>query len=139
MAANSNWYNAHNFYGDLTDIEAAKLDEVKKFFATFYAPNNAALAIVGDFDNAEAKNSSRNISALSRRRGSAPARSVRTASGNREANHKTDPLAPRPALAIGYHMPDRNTPDTTPWACSSRCLSKATMRCFTRNWRRSGA
>jgi predicted Zn-dependent peptidase len=24
---------------------------------------------------------------------------------------KTDPLAPRPALAIGYHMPDRNTPE----------------------------
>ena len=55
MAANSNWYNAHNFYGDLTDIEAAKLDEVKKFFSTYYAPNNAALAIVGDFDTAEAK------------------------------------------------------------------------------------
>ena len=55
MAANSNWYNAHNFYGDLSDIEAAKLDEVKKFFSTYYAPNNAALAIVGDFEIAEAK------------------------------------------------------------------------------------
>ena len=55
MAANSNWYNAHNFYGDLTDIEAAKLYEVKKFFDTFYAPNNAVLAIVGDFDPAEAR------------------------------------------------------------------------------------
>ena len=55
MAANSNWYNAHNFYGDLTDIEAAKLDEVQKFFDTYYAPNNAVLTIVGDFDPAEAK------------------------------------------------------------------------------------
>src|SRR5271157_2687305 len=55
MAANSNWYNAHNFYGDLTDIEAAKLDEVKKFFDTYYAPNNAVLVIVGDFENADAK------------------------------------------------------------------------------------
>ena len=55
MAANSNWYNAHNFYGDLTDIEAAKLDEVQKFFQTYYAPNNAVLTIVGDFDPAEAK------------------------------------------------------------------------------------
>jgi len=55
MAANSNWYNAHNFYGDLTDIEAAKLPEVKKFFDTYYAPNNAVLAIVGDFEPAEAK------------------------------------------------------------------------------------
>src|SRR5258708_10843749 len=49
MAANVNWYNAHNFYGDLTDIEAAKLDEVKQFFDTYYAPDNAVLGMVGDF------------------------------------------------------------------------------------------
>src|SRR6476620_7598456 len=30
--ANTNWYNAHNFYGDLKDIEAAKIDEVQAFF-----------------------------------------------------------------------------------------------------------
>ena len=53
--ANQNWFNAHNFYGDLSDIESAKLDEVQAFFKTYYAPNNAALAIVGDFDPAEAK------------------------------------------------------------------------------------
>ena len=53
--ANTNWYNAHNFYGDLKDIEAATLTDVKQFFKTYYAPNNAALAIVGDFDPAEAK------------------------------------------------------------------------------------
>src|SRR3984885_15303135 len=53
--ANENWYNSHNFYGDLKDIEAAKLDEVKAFFKTYYAPNNAALAVVGDFDPDEAK------------------------------------------------------------------------------------
>jgi len=53
--ANTNWYNAHNFYGDLADIEAATLTDVQSFFKTYYAPNNAALAIVGDFDPAEAK------------------------------------------------------------------------------------
>ena len=53
--ANTNWYNAHNFYGDLKDIEAATLPEVKQFFKTYYAPNNAALAVVGDFDPVEAK------------------------------------------------------------------------------------
>src|SRR3954467_4818822 len=53
--ANTNWYNAHNFYGDLKDIEAANLDDVKNFFDTYYAPNNAALAIVGDFEPADAK------------------------------------------------------------------------------------
>src|SRR5689334_8128188 len=53
--ANTNWYNAHNFYGDLKDIEAATLTDVQDFFKTYYAPNNAALAIVGDFEPGQAK------------------------------------------------------------------------------------
>src|SRR5436305_2094675 len=52
--ANQNWYNAHNFYGDLADIEAAKLEQVKSFFKTYYAPNNAAVAIVGDSEPKQA-------------------------------------------------------------------------------------
>src|SRR5215470_20436462 len=46
--ANTNWYNAHNFYGDLAELEAANLDDVKKFFDTYYAPNNAVLVVTGD-------------------------------------------------------------------------------------------
>ena len=39
--ANTNWYNAHNFYGDLEDLDAATLADVQQFFKTYYAPNNA--------------------------------------------------------------------------------------------------
>ena len=52
--ANTNWYNAHNFYGDLHDIEAATLQDASSFFKTYYAPNNASLAIAGDFEPAQA-------------------------------------------------------------------------------------
>src|SRR5689334_23876250 len=55
MAANTNWYNSHNFYGDLTDIEAATLQDATRFYKTFYAPNNAAMAVVGDFDPVQVK------------------------------------------------------------------------------------
>ncbi|HEX8848293.1 MAG TPA: pitrilysin family protein [Gemmatimonadaceae bacterium] len=41
--------------GSMTDLSAASLDDVKEFFRTYYAPNNATLAIVGDFDSAQAK------------------------------------------------------------------------------------
>ena len=112
MAANSNWFNAHNFYGDLSDIEAAKLDEVKKFFATYYAPSNAALAIVGDFDTAEAKK------VVEKYFGPIKAEDVPSLPDLSEPRQeteklvkKTDSLAPRPAIAIGYHMPERNTPE----------------------------
>ncbi len=49
--ANTNWYNAHNFYGDLKDLDAATLADVQSFFKTYYAPNNAVLVVTGDFDN----------------------------------------------------------------------------------------
>src|ERR1041384_7227968 len=53
--ANTNWYNAHNFYGDLKDIEAATLQDAQDFFKTYYAPNNAVLVVVGDLEEAEAR------------------------------------------------------------------------------------
>jgi zinc protease len=112
MAANSNWYNAHNFYGDLTDIEAAKLDEVKKFFDTYYAPNNAALAIVGDFDPAEAKKFVEKYFGPIKSSQLPPQPDLTEPRQEEEKRiTKTDPLAPRPAMAIGYHMPERNTPE----------------------------
>jgi zinc protease len=41
--------------GSMEDLGAASLDDVKNFFRTYYAPNNATLTIAGDFDPAEAK------------------------------------------------------------------------------------
>jgi predicted Zn-dependent peptidase len=112
MAANSNWYNAHNFYGDLTDIEAAKLDEVERFHATYYAPNNAALAIVGDFDSAEARKLVEKYFGGLKPADLPPQPDLTEPRQETEKRTvKKDPLAPRPALAIGYHMPDRNTPE----------------------------
>jgi zinc protease len=36
--------------GYMDDLSAASLEDVKEFFRTYYAPNNACLVIVGDFD-----------------------------------------------------------------------------------------
>jgi zinc protease len=44
-----------NVIGSHEDIQAAKLDDVKNFFRQYYAPNNASLAIVGDFEPAQMK------------------------------------------------------------------------------------
>lgn len=49
----------HPYYGYVigshADIQAAQLDDVRKFFKLYYSPSNASLAIVGDFDKAAAK------------------------------------------------------------------------------------
>ena len=44
-----------NVIGSHADIQAAKLEDVRNFFKLYYAPNNASLAIVGDFDPAKTK------------------------------------------------------------------------------------
>lgn len=41
--------------GSMADLSAASVEDVKSFFRLYYAPNNAVLAIVGDFDPAQAK------------------------------------------------------------------------------------
>jgi len=50
---------SHPYYAEVigshADIQAAKLNDVKKFFKQYYAPSNASLAIVGDFDKPTVK------------------------------------------------------------------------------------
>ena len=40
--------------GEIADLHAVKLDDVKNFFGTYYHPANASLALAGDIDSAEA-------------------------------------------------------------------------------------
>jgi zinc protease len=40
----------HPTIGSMEDLSAASLDDVREFFATYYAPNNAVLTVAGDFE-----------------------------------------------------------------------------------------
>lgn len=107
-----NWYNAHNFYGDLEDLDAASLEDVSVFFDQYYAPNNAALVIVGDVDVNQTfdwieqyfadipKGELKALPDISE----LPQTKERIVS-------QVDPLAPKPAYAVGYRMPERNSPE----------------------------
>jgi predicted Zn-dependent peptidase len=110
--ANVNWYNAHNFYGDLKDLDAATLEDVTQFFKTFYAPNNAVLVVAGDFDpvltNAWIDKYFAAIPAAKL----PPKPDISEPRQEKEKRTtRPDPLATRPAIAIGYHAPPRNTPE----------------------------
>jgi predicted Zn-dependent peptidase len=45
----------HSLIGSMSDLDAASLDDIAHFFATYYTPDNAVLSIAGDFDPAEAR------------------------------------------------------------------------------------
>ena len=40
----------HSLMGSMEDLDAASLDDVRQFFQTYYAPDNAVLTVAGDFD-----------------------------------------------------------------------------------------
>src|SRR6266852_2598178 len=110
--ANTNWYNAHNFYGDLSDLQAANLDDVKTFFDTYYAPSNAVLVVAGDTTADEV------MKLAEKHFGGIPPRALPPRPDIKEppqtaekSFEEGDKLARTPALAFGYHLPDRMTKD----------------------------
>jgi len=110
--ANTNWHNAHNFYGDLAELEAATLEDVRGFFQTYYAPNNAVLVVVGDTTAADVRKlAERHFGDIPSRPAPPPA-DVREPPQT-EPKHitRTDTLARTPALAVAWHLPPRLSKD----------------------------
>ncbi|MDT5060428.1 MAG: hypothetical protein QOH63_887 [Acidobacteriota bacterium] len=113
--ANQNYYNSHNGYGDLKDIEAATLEDVRSFFKTYYAPNNAVLTIAGDVDANEVKKMvEKYFSSIPQQ--PRPANPDITEPTQTKEKRVTEPdkLATVPALAVGYHAPDQKSADFAP-------------------------
>jgi zinc protease len=110
--ANENWYNAHNFYGDLKHLEAATLADVKSFFEKYYAPSNAVVVVVGDVDPAQTLGWARKYFGPLPKRPTPVQPDISEPRQEKEKRAtKPDPLATRPALAASWHMPKRNTPE----------------------------
>jgi len=115
--------NAHNFYGDFKDLDAARIEDVQKFYEQYYAPNNAVLAIVGDVNAADV------FAKVEKQFGSIPSRQVpprptleeKPQAAERTAT-QTDKLAKVPALAIGYRMPPRNSHEAVVAAVTGELL-----------------
>jgi predicted Zn-dependent peptidase len=107
----SNPANSHSTIGSMEDLDAATIDDVKEFFRIYYAPNNAVLTVVGDFDNDEAR------AFAEKYFGDIPAQptpppvdvSEPEAVAIREETFH-DPLAPAPAFVLGWKIPERRTP-----------------------------
>jgi zinc protease len=117
-----NWANAHNFYGDFADLDAASLADVQAFFRTYYIPNNAVLLILGDFSASDgfalAEKYFANIPAGPPPKFADPAEPKQSEERRGDVVEKFGTL---PAMAIGYVMPERRTPD---W-CAMALLDQA--------------
>ncbi|HET9526291.1 MAG TPA: pitrilysin family protein [Pyrinomonadaceae bacterium] len=108
----SNPANAHSTIGSMEDLDAATIDDVREFFRIYYAPNNAVLSVVGDFDIAEAR------ALVEKYFSNIPSQPLpppvdvaepETVAVPEETFH--DPLAPAPAFVLGWKVPARRTPE----------------------------
>ncbi len=111
------WENSHDGYGSFEDLDAASLPDVEKFYETYYGPNNAVMALVGDLQPAEV------FAKVEKYFGALPSRPVPpppdVSEGLNTAERKlvqTDALARVPAIAVGYKMPARGSRDHVPAA-----------------------
>ena len=107
-----NWANAHPTIGSFADLEASGVEDVRKFFKTYYAPNNAVMAIVGDFDAGKMQK------LVERYFGTipgepAPGKPAVTEPLQTRAKYARvdDAHAKQPAFWVGWKVPPRRDPD----------------------------
>jgi len=105
-----NWANAHNFYGDFADLDAADLADVQSFFKTYYVPNNAVLLVLGDVKAEEglalATKYFADIPAGPHPPFADPVEPPQKEERRGDVEEKFGTL---PAMAIGYTVPKRRT------------------------------
>jgi zinc protease len=115
--------NAHNFYGDFKDLDAANIKDVQAFYEQYYAPNNAVLAVVGDVKPEDV------FEKAAKYFGSLPQRKVppkpdlaeKPQASERRATQQ-DKLATLPALGIGYRMPPKTPHESVVAAVTGELL-----------------
>jgi zinc protease len=107
-----NWANAHNFYGDFADLDAATLADVQKFFRTYYVPNNAVLLSLGDIKPEEGAALAEKYFADIPKGATPPfADPAEPPQKEERRGHVEEKFGTLPAMAIGYVMPQRKTPE----------------------------
>jgi zinc protease len=107
-----NWANAHNFYGDFADLDAATLADVQTFFRTYYTPSNAVLLILGDVVTAEAFAAAQKYFEGIPSTAAAPqADTSEPPQVEERRGIVEEKFGTLPAVSIGYRAPARRTPD----------------------------
>ena len=104
---------AHTVIGSMDDLNAARLSDVRAFFDTFYAPNNATLVVVGDFKPLELRRYvNQYFSEIPRHPEPPPVRCTARLAPGIQRREVTDVHANLPAVLRIYRAPPHGDPDT---------------------------
>jgi zinc protease len=118
-----NWANAHNFYGDFQDLDAATLEDVQTFFNTYYTPSNAVLVMAGDVEAVEGLALARKYFEDIPSHAAPPRADVSEPPQEEERRGQVEEkFGTLPALAIGYRAPARRTEEWYAFGMLDRVL-----------------
>jgi len=115
----------HVVFGSMKDLDAATLEDFQAFYRQYYAPNNAAVIIVGDFKSAEAlaavKKHFEHIQAQAAPPRPDFAEPIQTSERRTTVE---DAFARAPRIDIAFKIPPGNSPDWYPIAVMTRILGR---------------
>lgn len=99
--------------GNLEELQAATLEDVQRFYKTFYRPDNAVLIVVGDFRQEDLDSwVDRYFGSIPKPEGEIPRVNIVEPERTEEKRHvMTAPNVPFPAVAITYLAPPSKSED----------------------------
>lgn len=110
--AYDNFAYKHSVIGSMEDLDAATVKDVADFFRTYYAPNNAVVALVGDFKSEEALEKIRKYFESIPSQTAPPVPDLTEPAQTAERRRTLeDQFAQVPRIDMEYKIPAGNTPD----------------------------
>jgi len=113
----------HQTIGTMADLEAASIDDVRAFHDTYYVPNNATVALVGDFDTQQAKALVEQYLGLVPKGKPVPRDIPVEPPHAAEARFTVTEPWPLPAVVVSYHITYDGNPDSYPLHILAKILS----------------
>jgi zinc protease len=108
----------------MVDLEAASIDDVRDFYKTYYVPENATIALVGDFDTAQAVQLvAQYLGRVPKAEQPVPRDIPKEPPLGRERRVTLRQPWPLPAVVIAYHITFDGHPDSYPLHMASKVLS----------------
>jgi zinc protease len=122
-----NWSNAHPVIGSFEDLDNSTVADITKFFKTYYAPNNAVMAIVGDFQTDKMEQLvNKYFADIPRGPEAKPVDVTEPVQDHPKYLKVDDPYAQAPAFFMGWKAPARRDPDYYPLGVLENILSAGT-------------
>jgi zinc protease len=123
----------HPTIGSIADLEAASIEDVRRFHDTYYVPENATLTIVGDFETSQALQLvNQYFARVPKATKPVPRDIAKEPTWTKERRVTVEESWPLPAVIVAHHITYDGHPDSYPLHIASKILSDGQSSRITR-------